>query len=1032
MAPKVERIIDSVELGEGPHWDVESQSLYFVDIYGKAIHRYIPATKKHTKAVIGTNHVSFIIPVEGQKNKFLLGIGRDLAVVTWDGESEKVSNVEKIYEVDNTPETLNNRFNDAKCDASGRLWAGTMGAQPVNGYVEPHKGRLISMGPKNQITTHLTKVGISNGLAWSSDNKYFYYIDTHKGTVDQYDFDIKSGTISNCKPIFTLNKTNISGGLDGMTIDTDGNLWVAIFGGNRVIKIDPRNPETLLQTISIPACQVTSVVFGGPNLDQLYVTSAALTTDGVEFPPPDHGATYVITGTGVKGSMPTSQALTLLFKTNTNSTELGEGPHWDCATQSLYFVDIFGKSIHRYVPATKKHTTAVIGTSHVSIIIPVEGEKNKFVISLGRRLATIKWDGESKQVSDITTIGEVDDDPDTLGNRFNDGKCDPHGTLWVGTMGAEPTNGHVKPNKGGLFSLGPNKQLKKHLSHITISNGLAWNTDLGKFYYIDSPKRTIDEFDVDFKHGTDRKPIFSLDKHNIPGFPDGMAIDTDGNLWVAIFNGYRVIKIDPRNPETLLQTIEIPAKQVDEVTLRNEPLGFAFPVEGHDDQFIAGLGRKLVLISWDGVSDSVNINSVITEVDTDGDLSDEHGQTIPGRGSLYSLTNGKLRQHVKGIGISNGTAFDTSLKKMYYIDTLFPGIFQFDYDGEKGEISNKKIIFRFEDNSIEGLPDGLTIDQDGNLWATVLYGSAVVKVDPRTGALLQKIDMPTSQITAVTWGNKNLDVMYVNTAKMAVNGKVPDKPAGCTFKMENLGEVKGLPGTEPLSFAFPVEGHDDTFIAALGRNFVLIRWDGVSDSVCTCNIIAEADKNIDLSSNRVNGGKVDPYGRLWAGTMGPPDENGKIIPGREIGISNGIAFDTALKKMYYIDTLFRGIFQFDYDGENGEIDNKKIVFQFEDNCIEGSPDGLTIDTDGNLWVAVIFGSAVIKVDPRTGILLKKIEMPTSQITALTWGNRNLNVMYVNSAKMAVNGKIPDEPAGCTFKMENLGVVKGLPGDRYKL
>jgi gluconolactonase len=144
----------------------------------------------------------------------------------------------------------------------------------------------------------------------------------------------------------------------------------------------------------------------------------------------------------------------------------------------------------------------ISGTDTVSLIIPVEGHRNKFLISLGRHLATIKWDGEHHQVSEITKLGEVDDQSDTLDNRFNDGKCDPTGRLWAGTMGGEPVYGHVKPNKGGLFSLGPDHQLKKHLSHISISNGLAWNPDLGKFYYIDSPKRTVEEYDVDLKHGS--------------------------------------------------------------------------------------------------------------------------------------------------------------------------------------------------------------------------------------------------------------------------------------------------------------------------------------------------------------------------------------------------------------------------------------------------------------------------------------------------------------------------------------------------
>ncbi|KAJ8944500.1 hypothetical protein NQ318_011758 [Aromia moschata] len=296
MAPTVELIkeIGSVELGEAPHWDEETQSLYFVDIFGESIHKYVPATKKHTKAIIGTNHVSIIIPVKGQKDKFVISIGREIALVTWDGESETVSEVKKLYEVDNNPDTIDNRFNDGKCDPSGRLWAGTMGIEPENGHVQPEMGSLFSFENK-KVTSHLNKIGISNGLAWSTELKKFYYIDSFKGRVEEYDFDIESGTISNGKPIFTLEKHNISGFPDGMTIDTDGNLWLAVFNGYQIIQIDPRKPETLLQSIQFPAKQVTSVAFGGPNLDELYVTSARFTVDGQVLPPPEHGGTYKVT-----------------------------------------------------------------------------------------------------------------------------------------------------------------------------------------------------------------------------------------------------------------------------------------------------------------------------------------------------------------------------------------------------------------------------------------------------------------------------------------------------------------------------------------------------------------------------------------------------------------------------------------------------------------------------------------------------------------------------------------------------------------
>lgn len=305
MNPTVERLksVPATELGEGPHWDAESQSLYFVDIFGKSIHKYVPATDKHTKAVIGLNQVSLIVPVRGEKNKYLISIGRELAVVTWDGESEKVAKIEKIVEIENDPETIDNRFNDGKCDPSGRLWAGTMGGEPVNGQVKPQKGSLYSFENKKPMK-HLSKLGISNGLAWSADKKKMFYIDTHAGSIDEFDYDIKNGTMSNRRPLFTLKKHNIPGGPDGMTIDKDGKLWVAIFNGHRVIKIDTEKRETLLMSVTLPAKQVTSVAFGGPNLEDLYVTTAKFTIDGELLNAPEHGGTYRITGLNAVGQEP--------------------------------------------------------------------------------------------------------------------------------------------------------------------------------------------------------------------------------------------------------------------------------------------------------------------------------------------------------------------------------------------------------------------------------------------------------------------------------------------------------------------------------------------------------------------------------------------------------------------------------------------------------------------------------------------------------------------------------------------------------
>lgn len=299
MAPVVEVITERLELGEGPHWDVDRQCLYFVDILGQAILKYMPSTGKTTKAVIEGGPVSLIVPVEGTTDKFVISIGRKLVIVTWDGVSPKVSNIEPLVEVDKEEGLTTNRFNDGKTDPSGRLWAGTMGLEPVPGEVELNKGSLFTLTSKKTYKTHLTKVSIANGLAWNTKLNKFYYIDSPLRCIDQFDFDIKNGNISNRETIFEFDKFGIPGVPDGMTIDTDGNLWVAVFNGSRVLHVDPRTGK-LLTTIEIPAKQTTSVAFGGPNMDILYVTSAKITIHGDVQENPA-GCCFKVTGTGARG-----------------------------------------------------------------------------------------------------------------------------------------------------------------------------------------------------------------------------------------------------------------------------------------------------------------------------------------------------------------------------------------------------------------------------------------------------------------------------------------------------------------------------------------------------------------------------------------------------------------------------------------------------------------------------------------------------------------------------------------------------------
>jgi gluconolactonase len=239
--------------------------------------------------------------VQGKKNQFIISLDKELAIVSWDGESDKFTIVEKLCVADESPETADNKFNDGKCDSSGRLWAGTLNIDKEDEDKTLPLGTLYSFDAKRQLKGQVRQVRLTNGLAFNDKTKKMFYIDTLKGSVDQFDFDVTNGVITNRRVWFTLAKNNVPGKPDGMTIDTDGNLWVAVFEGARVIKVDGHKAETLLDTIQMPAQQVTSVAFGGPNLDELYVTSASFQYKGRTPPPPENGALYRITGTGSKG-----------------------------------------------------------------------------------------------------------------------------------------------------------------------------------------------------------------------------------------------------------------------------------------------------------------------------------------------------------------------------------------------------------------------------------------------------------------------------------------------------------------------------------------------------------------------------------------------------------------------------------------------------------------------------------------------------------------------------------------------------------
>ncbi|KHE67686.1 SMP-30/gluconolactonase/LRE family protein, partial [Halobacillus sp. BBL2006] len=223
----VELIVDSKSLlGEGPTWDREKELLYWVDILQKEIHRYDPAQHENTTIEIGQSPGA-IAPRES--GEVVLALENGFYFYNWMSD--------QLEPIDDPESHLpNNRFNDGKCDPAGRFWAGTMDQEE-----NERTGTLYCMDADLSVREKVTGVGISNGIAWSPDHTKMYYIDTPTKQVYQYKYDKETGAISDPSSIISFEEE--IGAPDGMTIDEEGMLWIAHFGGAKVSRWNPATGE---------------------------------------------------------------------------------------------------------------------------------------------------------------------------------------------------------------------------------------------------------------------------------------------------------------------------------------------------------------------------------------------------------------------------------------------------------------------------------------------------------------------------------------------------------------------------------------------------------------------------------------------------------------------------------------------------------------------------------------------------------------------------------------------------------------------
>lgn len=271
-------------LGEGPVWDVENQRILWIDILRGDIHQFFPETKQFK--TFNTGKLIGAIALRS-KGSLIAALQNGFALI--DMEKEQI-------EIIKDPEAhlANNRFNDGKCDPLGRFWAGTMSLSE-----EPGAGNLYTLEKELSVSKKIEGVTISNGMAWSKDHTTFYYIDTPTSEVVAYNFDKWNGNISDKKTIIKISKED--GNPDGMTIDSEGMLWIAHWDGWQVTRWDP-NTGRKIYHISLPVAKVTSCTFGGANLDDLYITTASKElTENELKKQPLAGSLFVIRNCGFTG-----------------------------------------------------------------------------------------------------------------------------------------------------------------------------------------------------------------------------------------------------------------------------------------------------------------------------------------------------------------------------------------------------------------------------------------------------------------------------------------------------------------------------------------------------------------------------------------------------------------------------------------------------------------------------------------------------------------------------------------------------------
>jgi sugar lactone lactonase YvrE len=245
------------EIGEGPLWDAKHQRLLWLDHQVGIIHEARAAGLagwRETQRWNLNRHIAAAIP--RQRGGLVVAAGTELLLF-----DEITGKITPFVTLDVDPALI--RLNDAKCDSHGRIWAGTL-ATDIS-----RRAALYRIDPNGAVTTMLEGVAIANGLDWSPDGSIFYFIDSIALTIDAFKFDMARGTLGERRTLVSI--THGEGGANGMTVDLEGCLWVAVTGGGEVRRYSPDG--ALLDRVTISTSGATSCAFGGADCAELFITS---------------------------------------------------------------------------------------------------------------------------------------------------------------------------------------------------------------------------------------------------------------------------------------------------------------------------------------------------------------------------------------------------------------------------------------------------------------------------------------------------------------------------------------------------------------------------------------------------------------------------------------------------------------------------------------------------------------------------------------------------------------------------------------